>query len=1073
MKFPHFTKKTLAAAASLAALVCAFTLYLFPLQKQSDAPREPLTPSSATTETPQAAQPSENSVLTEGETSRLVVPRKAAKQGSPSISKKAAKSVAKIEDLALVDLKDAEENDHDALKKEDVEARWQAEFEMLRDPKTGQIPKGIHQKEIAAAKKAQKLQLPAEPNDGKATSRTLPTIDITVRGPNNYGGRTRTIAFDKRNTQIILAGGVSSGVFRSTDGGGTWARVTPAGLVHGVTAVAQDPRAGQENTWYFGTGENGNSAGGTGASYLGNGIWKSTDNGLTWTALASTQGDLYAFDLDFDNISRILVDPNNGAILVTAGESIRRSADGGTTWTAVLGEGTSGRPCDLIYNAAGNVFYAGINGTTTGMGTAAGVYRSTDGITWTQIRTPTQLEAGGVKRIVLANVAATTNILALYETTNAITCTGGGTSKAGLQLYDATAMTWTDHTQKISTCASGASNPKVISFQGGYNMCMTTKPDDANMVYLGGVEIYRLNLATSDYQYIGGDQGAANATNLHVDNHLLIFETGSTTKMWAGNDGGLRHTDVTGAIAAGPTGGYTWTDRTAGYITYQYYRADINPTNGSNFVAGAAQDNAITLQHTDAAAKEIHGGDGTCIGVISGSDFSTFNVVVATQNGAISRIQNNTATDIQPAGQAQGFKTYFLLDADNTNYLYYPTNTKKLYRTRTATTIATTAIGDVTTGWEEVTGIAATLSGNISAMSVSRNANFSNAAYAASNANRRMYIGTNDGKLYRLEDPAFCAVATAPTLCTPTGATGFVSDVAVNPFNDKEVMVTYSNYGVPSVWHTTDASVASPTWSNVEGAPSTPVEVGSARSAMIVKAGSTVVYIVGTSTGVYGTMTLSGATTVWDRIGTNEIAFSPSVSLRLRTSDNKAVLGTHGNGLFMLGFPTAVLPLDLLSFGAAKKDKAVTINWTAANEVDFSHYKVQKSTDGKNFSFLTQIRATRAGQYQTIDEKPNNGLSYYRLEMVDIDGKKKVSKTVSVVFEEGSKVIAVYPNPTTELVTIDNQLGSNIDIINAAGQVMFQQKASNNTRLQVNVSTWARGIYFVKSDNDVVKFVKD
>lgn len=111
-------------------------------------------------------------------------------------------------------------------------------------------------------------------------------------------------------------------------------------------------------------------------------------------------------------------------------------------------------------------------------------------IAWTQIRTPTQLEAGGVKRIVLANVAATTNILAFYETTNAITCTGGGTSNAGLQLYNATAMTWTDHTQKIGVCAGGASNPKVINFQGGYNMCIATKPDDANMVYLGGVEIY-------------------------------------------------------------------------------------------------------------------------------------------------------------------------------------------------------------------------------------------------------------------------------------------------------------------------------------------------------------------------------------------------------------------------------------------------------------------------------------------------------------------------------------------------------------------------------------------------------
>lgn len=1066
MKFLQTRKKPL-AVVTMAIVVAMSTLFLLMFQKKAEVASTPITPSTAATN--QAASdlvsstPTKNTITV----AEVAAPHKILRGVSkPSMSIKNAEVVASVES------EENEENDHDALKKEDVAARWQAEFEMIKDPKTGQIPAGIHLKEVGAAKKTQALTLPAEPNEGGASLRTLPTIDITVRGPNNYGGRTRAIAFDKRNTQVILAGGVSSGVFRSTNGGTTWTRATPSGEVHGVTAFAQDPRAGQEDVWYCGTGENGNSAGGTGASYLGHGIWKSTDNGVSWTALTSTQGNLYGFDNDFDNISRILVDAN-GAILVTAGESIRRSADGGMIWTAVLGDGTSGNPCDLIYNAAGNAFYAGINGSTTGAGTAAGIYRSTDGITWAQIRMPSQLDAGGVKRIVLANVAATANILAFYETTSPITCTGGGTSNAGLQLYDATAMTWTDHSQKIGACAGGSSNPKVISFQGGYNMCITTKPDDANMVYLGGVEIYRLNLGTSDYQYIGGDQGAANATNLHVDNHLLVFEPGSTTKMWAANDGGLRHTDVTGAIAAGPTGGYTWTDRTAGYITYQYYRADINPTNGSNFVAGAAQDNAITLQHTDATAKEIHGGDGTCIGVISGTDFTTYNVIVATQNGAISRIQNNTTTDIQPAGQAQGFKTFFLLDADNTNHLYYPTNAKKLYRTRNANAIATTAIGDVTTGWEEITGIAATLSGNISALSVSRNTNFSNAAYSASDANRKMYIGTSDGKLYRLADPAFCAVAATPTLITPTGATGYLSDVAVNPYNDNELLVTYSNYGTPSVWYTADASVGSPTWTNVEGPGGSAVELGSARSAMIVKAGAVNVYVVGTSTGLYGTMTLSGATTVWERIGTSEIAFSPSVSLRLRASDNKAVLGTHGNGLFMLGFPAAVLPLDLLSFEAAKKENSVNINWVAANEVDFSHYNVQKSTDGKNFSFLTKIRATRAGQYQTMDEKPSKGLNYYRLEMVDVDGKKKMSKVVSVVFEEGSKVIVVYPNPTTELVTIEHQQGKSIEIVNAVGQVVFQQKTSNDSRLQVNVSAWARGVYFVKSDNEVVKFVKN
>ncbi len=292
-------------------------------------------------------------------------------KAKPKILSKLNTKEPSNDELAYEEAKEAKE----AAERKSVEGRWAAEFEMIKDPKTGQIPKGIHQKEVNQAKKTRAFQLPAELGEDGVTLRTLPTIDITVRGPNNYGGRTRAIAFDKRNTQIIIAGGVSSGVFRSTNGGTTWTRATRAGLVHGVTAIAQDPRTGQEDTWYFGTGENGSSAGGTGASYLGNGIWKSTDNGVTWTALPSTQGNLYAFDLDFDNISRILVDPNNGAVIVTAGESIRRSADGGATWTAVLGDGTSGNPCDLIYNAAGNVFYAGINGTTTGTGTAAGVYR--------------------------------------------------------------------------------------------------------------------------------------------------------------------------------------------------------------------------------------------------------------------------------------------------------------------------------------------------------------------------------------------------------------------------------------------------------------------------------------------------------------------------------------------------------------------------------------------------------------------------------------------------------------------------------------------------------------------------
>lgn len=1073
-----FTSKSFLLVSAL-ALVAGLTTYW---QSTTSAI---VAPSVATPQTV-VAEEATNKTATQDLAVNEVPTPKAAASSLPKKAKtnrhSAAIAYSDKAEMADADSEEAKE----AAERKTVADRWEAEFEMIKNPTTGQIPKGVHQKGLGAAKKVRALQLPAELSEDGLTLRTLPTITTTVRGPNNYGGRTRAIAFDKRNTQIILSGGVSSGVFRSTDGGGSWTRLTPAGDVHGVTAIAQDPRAGQEDTWYFGTGESNSSAGGTNAAYLGHGLWKSADNGLTWTPVASTQAgnNLYGYDNDFDNISRIVIDPNNGAVLVGAGETLRRSADGGATWTRVIGDDAAGsNPTDIIYNATANAFYASVHGAAAAA--QGGIYRSTDGIAWTKIRTPTDLNAGGVKRIVLANVAATANILALYENTTPITCTGSGTSEAGLQLYNATAMTWTDHSQKVGNCAGGGSNPKNISFQGGYNMCIVTKPNDGDMVYLGGVEIYRLNLGTSAYEYIGGDQGSANATNLHVDNHLLLFQPGSNDILWAGNDGGMRRTDVTGTIAAGPTGGYSWTDRTSGYITYQYYRADINPTEGSNFLAGAAQDNAITLQASTAEAKEIHGGDGTAIGVISGTDFNTYNVIVATQNGSMSRINNGTGMDIKPTGQAQGFKTYFLLDADNTNLLYYPTNAKKLYRTRNAAAITDGTIADVTVNWEEITGVAATLTGNISAMSVTRNVGIAGTpAYTASSVNRKMYIGTADGKVYRFEDPAFTGVASAPTAITPPTATGYVSDVISNPYNDKELLVTYSNYGVPSVWHTADASGVTPTWTNVEGATGSAVELASARSAMIVRTGATTLYMVGTSTGLYGTTTLSGATTVWERIAFADIAYSPSVSMRLRVSDNKMVLGTHGNGMFMLAFPVAVLPLDLLSFNATKNKESVDLKWASANEVNFSHYNVQKSNDGKIFTPFAKVKATGAGNYQTMDEKPSAGLNYYRLEMVDTDGKRKYSNTISVAFDTKGTTMSVYPNPVQgAILTVDMAVNNDSEftftITDIAGRnrLTSQQKAVQGTNpLPLDISTLEKGIYFISArnatNNEVVKVMR-
>jgi hypothetical protein len=136
---------------------------------------------------------------------------------------------------------------------------------MLRDPATNEIPRGIRQREMEFARTLPTKEAQSSLNKGQAAS-------WISRGPWNVGGRTRALGIDVSNVNVILAGGVSGGMWRSADGGATWSKRTAPGSLHSVTCLAQDRRTGQTATWYYGTGELlGNSASGGGAGYRGDG----------------------------------------------------------------------------------------------------------------------------------------------------------------------------------------------------------------------------------------------------------------------------------------------------------------------------------------------------------------------------------------------------------------------------------------------------------------------------------------------------------------------------------------------------------------------------------------------------------------------------------------------------------------------------------------------------------------------------------------------------------------------------------------------------------------------------------
>src|SRR5215204_4659300 len=162
--------------------------------------------------------------------------------------------------------------------------RWKYEADMIKDPTTGEALFGLRNQEVEFAR-----TIP-ERNTSSALARLTTQNNYLPAGPNNIGGRTRAIAYDVRyngtTNRVLIAGVVSGGIFRSTDGGANWTRVTPANEVHNAACIAQDPRDGFQDTWYSGGGEYiGSSTDATGAGYLAYGILKSTDNGVTWTRI--------------------------------------------------------------------------------------------------------------------------------------------------------------------------------------------------------------------------------------------------------------------------------------------------------------------------------------------------------------------------------------------------------------------------------------------------------------------------------------------------------------------------------------------------------------------------------------------------------------------------------------------------------------------------------------------------------------------------------------------------------------------------------------------------------------------
>lgn len=756
-----------------------------------------------------------------------------------------------------------------------VEERMKHEFDFQKNPETGQIPRDEKEKEFQNSLIAKQAAFNSRSTAGVFTS----------RGPSNLGGRTRGFVIDKTDntSNTLIAGGVSSGVFRTTDGGSSWSKVSSNDDIHNATAIAQDPRPGFENIWYYATGERlGNSAS-LGSFYFGNGVWKSEDGGLTWNQISQTDSNFTSFDSRLDIISSLAVSPVTGDLFIGATARVYRYD--GMNLVIELDEETSqnATTTDVVIADDGRV-YAGFDGRESNNG----IWTSPTGNgSWTRIARngePTGWSSTG--RLVI-DVAPSNNdvIYALYANGQS------GFIEADLWQYNLATDTWTDYSSKLPDEEGGnLSGNDPFAIQGGYDLVVSVKPDDDNFVVIGGTNAYKIEDITTDDEFvrIGGyvsnqsyGSYAMGGDTHHPDIHSLEFDTNNPNVLFSGTDGGVHKTlDITESTV-------TWVNLNNNYQTYQYYHVALDPE-GSNAVIGGAQDNGTTIGGTDLGLSNNSdmntwfGGDGVAVGIAQreGNSGPEFQFYYGTQNGNMRTNFPTCCRGIRPNGSSSQFVTYFYLDPNNTDNLYYA-GESILYATDDATNITSGS-------WDQLGALP--IAQNIRTIVASPGEYDPSSSY--------ILVGGNSGGLYRVPDPVSVRgnLSTIAEDITPSGAdtsSGVItSGIAIHPTNPDIAMVVYSNYGIPSIYITSDVTATNPTWTLVERN----LDAHSVRSAAIADIDGEIIYYVGTARGLYSSTDPENSD--WELEGTNTIGLAVVSQLIYRHSDKKMLIGTHGNGMF-------------------------------------------------------------------------------------------------------------------------------------------------------------------------------
>jgi hypothetical protein len=770
------------------------------------------------------------------------------------------------------------ENEDELFSERDrMDLAMQQEFMMTVDPALGYVP-------IERLDKARRLMNAKIAAKGSGTK----ALTWQERGPNNVAGRTRALLIDANDAtgNTVFAASVSGGIWKGTNFKTTpvWTPVADEMSNLAVCALAQDPS--NPSILYAGTGEGWFNI----DAVRGNGIWKSTDGGSTWAHLASTDSTANNASHNFDYVGDIVVN-NNGVVFESSRPSkycntggVLRSADGGTTWTRSIGVlRPNATTCDSAFDYFAADLEIASNGdiyATTGFGNSGEInnlgriWRSSAaqyganvgaGGTWKDI-TP----SGTWKRIELACAPGhPSTIYALLEGST----DGIGAIKKSID----TGKTWTNLTLP-TWCNQGTNSSDFTNKQAWYDLIAAVDPTDSNKVLIGGIDVFRsTNGGTAWTQLTQWANRCTTLPTIHADQHNLVFYPGSSSQFIATNDGGIYYTSNSGT---------SFTNKNNGYITFQSYSCDIHPTQTDYFLL-SGQDNGTQVFSTPGINNTVEasvGGDGAFCHI----DQTNGNIQIAgyvynnyfyTRDGTVpfSRVSfNNNGFFINPT------------DYDDVLHLLYSSSSPN--QMGIVTGLNGTAIPAFSTAT-----ISSLSTRKISAIKVDPTVSAGGTAWIAGYDS----TGALRPNLIKLSNIGSLTPTTVKTVTIAAGsvpAGSYISSIDIDPNNGNHLLITLSNYGITSVFESTDGGT---TFNNIEGdLPDMPVRWG-----MFVPSNASVDgtnpggILLATELGVWYTQQSNGTSTVW----TPQNSGIPNIRtdmIKLRRSDNLLAAATHGRGLF-------------------------------------------------------------------------------------------------------------------------------------------------------------------------------